>query len=64
MISLIIIDDEIKKIEYDLKKLKEIEKERELYESEKYLKIKFDGALIELYAVKDKIKEAIKKECE
>lgn len=64
MISLRIIDDEIKKIEYDLKKLKEILKKRKLLDEEIKYKNQLKGALLELYTVKDKIKEAIKKECE
>ena len=64
MISLKIIDDEIKKIEYDLKRLKEITKKRKLLDEEVKYKNQLKGALFELYSVKDKIKEAIKKECE
>lgn len=64
MISLIIIDSEIKKIEYDLKNLKEISKNRKLLDEEIKYKNQLKGALFELCSVKDEIKKAIKKECE
>ena len=44
--------------------LKEISKKRKLLDEEIKYKNQLKGALLELYAVKDKIKEAIKKECE
>lgn len=64
MISLKIISDEIKKIEYDLKRLKEITKKRKLLDEEVKHENQLKGALFELYAVKDDIKKAIKKEIE
>ncbi len=64
MISLRIIESEIKKIEYDLKRLKEITKKRKLLDEEVKYENQLKGALFELCSVKDDIKEAIKKECE
>lgn len=64
MISLIIIDSEIKKIEYDLKNLKEISKNRKLLDEEIKYENQLKGALFELHSIKDDIKEALKKECE
>ena len=64
MISLKIIDDENKKIKKDLENLEEISKKRKLFDEEIKYKNQLKGALLELYAVKDKIKEAIKKEFE
>lgn len=56
MISLKIIDHEIKKIEYDLKKLEEISRKRKLFDEEIKYKNQLKGALFELYNVKDYIK--------
>lgn len=64
MISLKIIDDEVKKIKKDLKNLEEISKKRKLLDEEVKYENQLKGALFELYAVKDDIKKAIKKECE
>ena len=64
MISLRIINDEIKKIKKDLENLEEISKKRKLFDEEIKYKNQLKGALFELCSVKDKIKEAIKKECE
>lgn len=64
MISLRIIDDEIKKIKCDLKTLEKISKKRKLFDEEVKHENQLKGALIELCSVKDEIIEAIKKECE
>lgn len=64
MISLKIIDSEIKKIEYDLKRLKEISKKRKLFDEEIKYENQLKGALFELNSIKDDIKEALKKACE
>lgn len=64
MISLKIIDDEVKKIKKDLENLKEISKKRKLFDEEVKYENQLKGALFELCSVKDDIKEAIKKECE
>ena len=64
MISLTIINSEIEKIENDLKRLARIEEKRKLLKEELKFKYKLKGALIELYSVKNDIKEKIKKEIE
>lgn len=64
MISLKIIENEIKKIEYDLKRLKGISKKRKLLDEEVKYENQLKGALFELCSVKDDIKEALQKECE